>query len=96
MCVILVEDLVQLPPVQVESLWVVGLPRSKIDDRNGWYVFNYFNDTAVLKESNQLDETDPDSVEFKIVLKLEREGKIIEEARENLTSKYSMYRYRKF
>ena len=51
LCVVLVGDSVQLPPVLAESLWVKGLPSTSIDDRNGNNICMYFSDLFVLKKT---------------------------------------------
>ena len=47
LCVVLVGNPEQLPPVQAENLWVIGLPSSNIDDRNSNNLYKNFNDAVV-------------------------------------------------
>ena len=42
----------------------LSLPSLNVDDRNGLHVYMHFNDAVVLRENNQLDATDPDSVQY--------------------------------
>ena len=64
LCVVLVGDPAQLPPVQADSLWVKCLPSTKLEDVHGNTIYNQFSDVVVLKENNQLDATDPESRDF--------------------------------
>ena len=66
LCIVFVEDLLQLPPVLVEILWFKGLPNAKIDDTNGHTIYTHFNDVVGLKENNRLDETDSENVQFNL------------------------------
>ena len=67
LCIVLVGDPAQLPPVQADSLWANGLkPSTKQDDKNGNTIYNQFSDVVILKENNRLDLNDP---ERKILIK---------------------------
>ena len=92
MCISSVGYPSQLPPVQVESLWVQFLPSFNIDDKNSWYTYNHFNDAFALKGNNLLDEINTDGVQFNNILELARKDKMTEAGKETLISKYSMYK----
>ena len=93
LCVVLVGDPAQLPPVQADSLWVDGLkPSTKQDDKNGNIIYNQFSDVVILKENNRLDSNDPESEDFNKILEKVRDGKLDEESRLKLITKCSMYK----
>ena len=71
----LVGDPVHLPPVQAESLWVEGLPSTKLEDRNRNTIYGQFSDIVILKENNRLDVTHPESRDFNEILERMRDGK---------------------
>ena len=48
----LVEDSMQLPPILAGSLWVKGLPSTKVEDVNSNTIYSQFSDVVILKESN--------------------------------------------
>ena len=92
LCVVLVGDPAQLPPVQADSLWVKRLPSTKIEDVHGNTIYNQFSDVVILKENNRLDATDPESTDFYEILESVRDGKMNEKYRQMLIDKCSMYR----
>ena len=93
MCIVLVGDPAQLPPVQADSLWVDGLkPSTKQEDKNGNTIYNQFSDVVILKENNRLDSNDPESEDFNKILEKVRDGKLDKESRLKLITKCSMYK----
>ena len=91
LCIVLVGDPAQLPPVQADSLWVDGLkPSTKQEDKNGNTIYNQFSDVVILKENNRLDSNDPESEDFNKILEKLKDGKLDKESRKILITKCSM------
>ena len=78
-CVILIGDPAQLPPVQGNALWVDNTISRNQEIKNGSLLYTSFDECLFLKENNRLDKNDPQSVEFNRILNQIRDGKITDE-----------------
>ena len=78
-CVILIGDPAQLPPVQGNALWIDNTTSRNQATKNGSLLYTSFDECLFLKENNRLDENDPQSVQFNRILNKIRDGKITDE-----------------
>ena len=91
-CVILIGDPGQLPPVNQSALWIENMTHKNAETRNGCILYKGFSECLFLKENNRLDENDLDSVNFDRILGNIRNGKISENDCEEIRNKCSRFR----
>ena len=90
-CVVLIGDPGQLPPVNQSALWIENMTNKNSETRNGSILYKSFSECLFLKENNRLDENDPDSVKFDRILSNIRNGEITENDCEEIRNKCSRY-----
>ena len=91
-CVILIGDPAQLPPVQGNALWIDNTTSKNQETKNGSLLYTSFDECLFLKENNRLDKNDPQSVEFNRILNKIRDGQINDQDCEIIRNTCSKYR----